>query len=259
VRRRRRVPALLLALSTFAFLGALCAFQVTGPTAAPRLLGRLAAALFELDRWTPQHREELGTVAADRTRGLVEVKGLPVEVSVPPADVLSADGSALGRAIATAAGERLYDEGRGAFTGGGDISMTSPERWAISMLDKSSHDAWRAGLAAASVMALAAFALCALTSASGLAGALRAATVGAAAFAAVAAASWLVAGLGARIPDAPADSELMRMLRDCAWLGLRNGLALTAAGAALVLALRVLQQPGPALEEWPAAFDEPAP
>jgi hypothetical protein len=262
VKRRRTVPALLLAVSTFALLGALCGFQATGATAAPRLLGRLTAALFELDRWTPQHREELRTIAANRTRGPVDVKGLPVAVSVAPADVLSADGSTLARAIAAAAGERLYADGASAFAGpdgGGNFSMTSPERWAIALLDKSSHAFWQAGLAAAAVLALAALGLCALTSASGLAGALRTAASGAAAFAALAAVFWAGAGLGAGIPKAAADRELLRMLRDCAWLGLRNGLALTAAGAALVLMLRTTQQTGAGVQEWSAALDEPAP
>jgi hypothetical protein len=261
VRRRRTVPALLLVIFLFVTLGTLTGAQATGATVGPRLLGRLAAALFELDRWTPQHQEELQTVAQERTRGQVEVNGLPVHAAVSPAAVLG-NADSLANSIAAAAGEELYTYGRVAFVDGegaqGDISITKPVRWAIALLEQEEHQSWQVALAVSAGLTLAAFVLVAVTSWSGLAGAVRTVTVGSAIFTLVSTLIWVVCQIASHAILSAPDSEVARMLGDCARLGLQDGVTVGVAGVLLNLVLRQLAQQGSHYEKWPAALDEPA-
>ncbi len=260
MRRRRTVPALLLALSIFFALLALTGSQATGAAAGPRLLGRLAAALFELDRWTPQHREDLQTVAQERTRGLVDVRGLPIRISVSPGAALASD-DALANALAAAAGDALYLKGRSAFldgdTAAGDISITRPVRWAIDLLSSSHHRAWQGLAFITAALSAGALLLMLAASTSGLDGAIRAITLGGSAYSLAMALLWASCAAGAGRLSGP-DREVALMLRSCAGMGMLDGVAISIGCLAALVALRQFRQAGGRLREWPAALDEPA-
>ena len=262
MRRRRRFPALLLAFSTFFTLFALTGAQATGETAGPVLLGRLAATLFELPRWTPAHREDLQAAALARTTGPVQVEGLPVAVQVPAATALSGDDGQLEAAIAAAAGRRLWDEGRLAFADGkgatGDISLSSPVRWAIGLLEREDHVAWQISLFVALAASSALGLLVTFTSEGGIASMLRCTAFGAAGFALASSALWLVAEVLSGGFSTPVDAEVARIVRDCAWMGLRAGVAVGFVSAAGLLVVRATGQRDNRYAEWPGAVDEPA-
>jgi hypothetical protein len=260
VRRRRTVPAPLLAFSVFATLIALTGAQSTGATAGPRLLGRLAAALFELDRWVPAHAEDIAAAARDRTRGLVGVDGLPVRVLVTQA-AASADGEELGAAIADAAGQRLYSEGRVAFVDGeganGDISLTQPTRWAIALLEQEEHSKWQFLLYSSALSTLALFGLVSVTSLGGVGMALRTVAIASGIATVLAIGAWLLCEAVARITASPPNAETARLLASCLRLGLQDAVVVGLGAGIINFALRSLTpQPRP-LRQWPAV-DEPA-
>lgn len=260
MRRQRRIPVLLLVFSVFFTLAALTGAQATGGTAGPRLLGRLAGALMEVERWVPAHREDLQAAARDRTRGAVEVEGLPLGVTIPAGIAIGGDATAVGDAIAAAAGRQLYDRGRAAFVddqdGSGDISVTEPVRWAITLLQRDGHLIWVAGLVMGLVVS-AVLALYVAASTAGLLNAPRLVSFGAFAFLLAGGGFWGLCRLAADSASAPVDSELIRILGDCAWMGVRNATAVSAASVALLLLLRLPPSAHPYAERHDP-LDEPA-
>src|SRR5205823_2816815 len=128
VTREHVLPRAFLAFFTFAFIFSLTLFMGTGATAGPRLQGRLAAMAIEIERWLPAHREDIEANARERPRVAVQVADLPLEASVPASAVLEDEGAGLRSALVSAMGETLYREGRSAFNGGGNISITQPSR-----------------------------------------------------------------------------------------------------------------------------------
>src|SRR5439155_6097108 len=119
---------ILLAFLTATFVFALALFQASGPVAGPRLAGRLGAALIEIDRWLPAHRDDIEVSARERPRTSIDVNGLPIDVSIPAAAVKDNGGAMLGTAIVAAMGQRLYRDGWAAFDGNGSISVAEPAR-----------------------------------------------------------------------------------------------------------------------------------
>src|SRR3990170_9002882 len=137
-------------LTTAVALFALAGYQVTGETAATRLLGRLGAALIEIDRWLPAHREDIDLLARDRPEGSVRLADLPIEVTLPASAVIDAEAAALRERIVAAMGEALYRDGRDAFVGeDGDanLAVDEPVRWTASLLSRGAHGFWQAALA----------------------------------------------------------------------------------------------------------------
>jgi hypothetical protein len=242
-------------------LFALTAAQASGGSAGPVLLGRLASALFELDRWVPQHQDDLRDAARDRAVGQVEVPGLPVVVSIPLTVASEGDPAQVEAAIASAAGERLWREGRSAFAGddgpGGDISLTSPVRWTISLLKQDRHAPWLIAAAAGMVTALALALLTLFTSIGGFAGVSRGLLVAGLLYGAACGAGWLAMQGLARAASSPLDIEIARIVRDCAWIGLRAGFATALIGLAALVAAWTGQRDR-RYQEWPSALDEPA-
>ncbi len=261
MKRRRTIPGLLFAISVFISLCALTGAQATSATAGPRLLGRLASAMFELDRWAPAHREDLRAAAKDRVRGQVDVTGIPVPVSIPTAAVLSSSDDALPDAIAGAAGARLYQEGRSAFVDGeggtGDISVTQPARWAIALLGHDNEALWRAALLASIVSSVVFATLVLFASPAGPANVFRLSAIAGFAFLLPSLAAWFVGRLAATSLSSPVDAELARMAHDVAWMAVRDALAVGFASVVLVLLLRFAGQPGRSYADWPGPLDEP--
>jgi hypothetical protein len=251
----------LLATSVFVTLIALTGAQSTGATAGPRLLGRLAAAMFELDRWTPSHQEDIAASMREGSRGLIEIDGLPVGVSVPPSAVVDG-GSGLAQAIASAAGEDLYANGRLAFVDGqgakGDISLTQPSRWAIGLVEQEDHANWRAFLLIAAAVSLAAFAVVSLTSISGFGGAVRMVAIACALSTVAFMLAWALTQLASHASSSPPDQEVARMLGDCIRIGLQDAVIVGIAAGVLNFALRQFTTSVARVRQWRPAFDETA-
>lgn len=248
---RSGVLGLLVAAATAAVLFALAGYQVTGETAAVRLLGRLAAALVEIDRWLPAHREDIDLLARGEPGRTVALNDLPVAVALPAADVIGADETALRDRIVALMGEALYRDGSGAFQaedGGAHLSVAEPARWTATLLSRGAHAFW---LAALVLTLLAALALAAVFLQGGCSPLLPL-TAGAVFAAACSLAVWLLAQAAAPALSAPVDREIALVLRDGAWLGLRNAAAVAAAGLA-VRALLAISRPGEGAAPLPEA------
>jgi hypothetical protein len=214
--------------------------------------------LFELDRWVPQHREELEVLANDRGRGSVDVGGLPIAVSVPAGAVLAGDDGVLAGAIADTAGTRLYTEGRTAFAGedgGGAISVTEPARWAVSLLGSDAHQFWQIALAASALALGLAVGVVVLTTTASIGGLVRPLLFGSVAFVVACGLFWALALIAAQGVSSPVDGEIGRIVRDACWIGLRAGLASTAVALASGLLSRVIAQPA-SDRSLRAAYDE---
>ena len=232
------LAAMLTAITLFAFAG----YQVTSESAAAKLLGRLAASLVELDRWVPSHREDIQLAARDRPQDAVLVNDLPVDVVLSSPVVLEADDAALRDLLRAAMGRRLYREGRDALQdedGATHLPVTEPVRWTVSLLGSGAHGFWRIATVATGIATLALMASMVLGRRSPLP-----ALLGGAIGAAVASFFvWLVAGTGNSVFDSSVDREIMLILRDGAWLGLRNALGVAAIALAVMYLWRTLVEP----------------
>jgi hypothetical protein len=223
------------------------------------LLGRLASALFELDRWIPEHEDDIRDAARDRTVGDVQVEDLPVQVSIPLPVATGGDVAQIEAAIASASGDRLWREGRSAFAAngaGGDISLTSPVRWTISLLKQDRHDPWLVMTASGALAALV-FALLTLFTAGGFARVGRSLLLAGLLYGGGCGGLWLLMQALSGAASSPVDVEVARIVRDCAWIGLRAGFATALIGLAGLVAAWTTQRDG-RYQEWPGALDEPA-
>ena len=218
----------LVALLTIATLVSLTGYQVTSETSAVRLLGRLGAALIEIDRWLPAHRDDIELLARDRPNEPLALSGLPIEVAIPASAALDAT-PVIEATITEAMGRKLYEDGYGAIQdeqGATHLGLTEPLRWAIDSLDSSAHGMWRI---AAAITALSLLAICLAhlwTRQSPLPGL----AAGSAIAAVLALVTWLaVTALDSSVSGA-IDEEIAKVARDGVWIGLRNSLAATAIG-----------------------------
>src|SRR5262245_66139749 len=121
---------------TVVVLFALTGYQVTGETAAPRLLGRLSAVMIELERWLPAHHHDLQVLANDKPQATLRIEELPIEVGLPAGLVMNADYGELEQLLVAGMADSLYRNGDGAFrTESGSLSVTEPVRWTVTLLD----------------------------------------------------------------------------------------------------------------------------
>jgi hypothetical protein len=233
---------ILVAFLTIAVLASLTGYQVTSETSGVRMLGRLGAALIELDRWLPAHRDDIELLARDRPNQPLILTDLPIEVAIPAAAALEAPGPVLQATIQEAMGHRLYDEGYEAIQdeqGETHLGVTEPLRWAVAALDSGAHSFWRI---AAIISALVLLAVCIghfwmrESPLPGLA-------VGAAVSALLALAAWLIVMLLGSSVTSALDEEIARVARDAIWIGVRNSLAATAIGVGGLYAFNTLVGP----------------
>jgi hypothetical protein len=232
------LAAILAAVTLFAFAG----YQVTGEGPASKLLGRLAASLVELDRWVPSHREDIQLVARDRPQESVLIDDLPVDVVIPSSAALSAGNDELRDLLREAMGRRLYQDGRGALQddeGGTHLPVTEPVRWTVSLLGSGAHGFWRIATLATGLATLGLLASVVLSRRSPMMPLLAGALGGAVGSFLV----WLVASSGGSLFDSAVDREIMLILRDGAWLGLRNSLAVAVIALAALYLWRTLVEP----------------
>ena len=248
------VTALMTALMLLAFSG----YQVTGETAAPRLLGRLASSLVELDRWVPTHRDDMQLVARDRPDENVLIDDLPIDVLVPSSSVLAVgdQNQPLSDLLRDAMGHRLYTDGRSALQdeeGGTHMGVTEPVRWTVTLLSADTHGSWRLALIATglvTLMLVAGFALSKRSPLPFLLGGTGLAIV-------VSFLGWLIARSIGSVAASSVDKEILLIVRDGAWLGLRDSLSLGAILLALLFLWRSLVAPRVHDEHmyWPEATD----
>jgi len=256
---RGPLTGLLAALLTAVFLFSLAGYQVTGRVAGTRLLGRLAASMVELDRWVPSHREDIQLIAKDRPQETVLVDDLPVDVVISSEAALNAGNEEMRDLLRAAMGRRLYEEGRGVLQdeeGGTHQPITEPVRWTVSLLGSGAHGFWRLATIVSGLLTLGLGASMLMARRSPLQ-----ALLGGAVGAAVASfLVWLVARGAGSLFDSSVDREIMRILRDGAWLGLRNSLAVAAISLAVLYLWRALMAPRLARDGelyWPESGEPP--
>lgn len=252
------LTGLAVAAMTALFLLAFAGFEVTGETAGPRLLGRLAASLVELDRWVPTHREDIQLVARDRPDESVLVDDLPVDVLLPSAAVLAVGerDQELSDLLRDAMGRRLYTEGRAVMQdeeGATHLGVTDPVRWTVTLLSADTHGTWRLALIVSGLVTLLMAASFVLSKRSPL----PQLFAGAGLAVVVSFLTWLIAGGAGSLVDSSVDKEIVLILRDGAWLGLRDSLAVAAMALALMHLQRSLLAPRVHDEAfyWPEAGD----
>lgn len=244
---------LVAAILTVVALLALAGYQVTTESAGTRLLGRVGSALIEVDRWLPAHREDIELLSRDRPNAPLVLSELPIEVSIPSSAAIDTTNATMRAAISDAMGQRLYHEGPGAVqdeTGESHLSFTEPVRWAIELLGASAHTFWQTAVI---VLGFALLAVCA-----GMVwmrqSPLLAMAVGGGVAAALSAAAWGGMILAGTAMDSALDREIALVLRDGAWIGLRNGLAACAIGLSAAYVVSSLVQHRRE-EEWPELYE----
>lgn len=235
----RSLYALLTTLLTIVALFALTGWQVTSETASSRLLGRLGASIVELDRWLPAHQEDLELLARDRPEGVVEIRDLPIAVVLPSSTVFQAEPEVLKALITREMGRQLYANGTGAFRESdgaqASLSVTEPVRWTVTLLGSGMHNIWLAILALSCLLLL------------GAAGALmstghtpvHAIAMGALIGAIGSLLFWgLMQFIGPSM-DSAVDRETALILKDGAWLGVRNSGGVAFASGVLAFLLSI--------------------
>ena len=243
--RPRRAPqtwtAAALTAALLALLAALSLLQLTAAGPAHRALRRSVASLTEIDSLLATHGpalRERADASPDEPLSLpdylLEVSLSPEEVQRPPAEVrdLLLDRSA----------ELAYEEGASAFREegqSGGISRLSVEgavRTGLGLLTASSHDTLRLTTLALAVLcgALSGALVLLVRGYRGLTA--LGTTVAAASlfFLLLAAVARLALGLAGVAADDYITTQLLDLTEDAAWLPLRDGLALTGLGLALL-------------------------
>lgn len=254
---------LFFALLSAGFLAAFSAYQVTNAMSGPRLLGRLAASLVELERWVPSHSEDIQLLARDRPQESVLVDELPVDVVLPSPGVLAANETELTTQLRDAMGARLYTEGRGVLqdeAGRSHLGITDPVRWTVSMLSSGAHTFWRLVSIITGLLALALLVGMLISRWSPLPWVLG----GAIAAVVLSFFVWLIGGVAGSLVESSVDQEITMILRDAGWLALRNSLAASVIALALLYLWRTLLSPAQRNEElyWPEVsepLDETSP
>jgi hypothetical protein len=239
------------ALLTAATLFGLAGYQVTSEEAATRLLGRLAAALIEIDLWLPEHRDDLELLARDRPASVVAVRDIPVAATIPADAVVGSDDRALRATLVRSMGESLYEQGTSALRDGQDNprkpALTDPLRWGVILLERDSHGFWQAALPLCLLLLVASCAIGLLFGSSPL-GAL---SVGAVASTVLSGAVWLMTFAAEGASNSPVDVEIMLAVRDGAWIGLRNAMAVSVVMiSARVLTSSLRRERPRAIEYW---------
>jgi hypothetical protein len=230
---------LIAALLTVATLLALADYQVTSDTSGKRMLGRVGAAVIELDRWLPVHEDDIELLSRDRPNAPLELPDLPINIAIPSTAAIDTDRETLRAAITEAMGKRLYAEGTSAVrddVGESHLEFAEPVRWTINLLGESAHGFWTLVLIVTGLCLLAVCGSIVWTRQSPL----LPIAIGGGVAAAFSLLAWIVASLLGTVMSGAIDQELALVLRDGAWIGLRNGLAVLALGLVAIFVLNTL-------------------
>ena len=238
--------SLIASILTVVVLFCLAGFQVTNETAGHRLLGRVGAALIELDRWLPAHHDDIELLSRDRPDAPLTLPDLPIDVTISPVTAVDATDESLRVAITRAMGEKLYSDGSDAVhdeEGKSHLGVAEPVRWTINLLGDSAHSFWRSALILTGLILLVLCAGLLWTRQSPV----LAVAIGGGIAAGFSLLVWVIAEVLQSVIDGAMDKEIALVLRDGAWLGLRNGLAVLAIGLAVAYLLSTLL---PHREDW---------
>ncbi len=219
----KNLATMLTTVLTVVALFALTGWQVTGEMASTRLLGRLGASIIEIDRWLPAHEEDIKLVARDgESGGVMLVRDIPIEVRLPSALVIEADQSTLRTLITREMGRKLYEDGTGAFRDDegetASLGINEPVRWTVTLLGSGMHGFWLAAMALTLLLVLAAAAAAMSTGGNPVHSIALGALIGAVASLAF----WGLMSLADSAVSSAADREIVLILRDGAWMGVRN-------------------------------------
>ncbi len=250
-------PSFLLAASAAFVVFALVGFQATGQSASDRLLGRLVGAMVEIDRWLPGHRDDIQLEAQQKARGTIDVQGLPLPVTVRASDVISANNGDLANILLGAAGHTLYQAGASSFrddSSAGRLSVTEPARWVIALLGRDAHYVWTTLLGVGTILALAVIAGAALRDGH-YRDLLWPLTVGSGLVTLVFIFVWVFARAINGLFSEPVNREIVLIARDAAWIGVRDGLAITVAAFVFFLLASFIHIDRREWR-WPGALDE---
>lgn len=253
---RSNTSNILVAILTIVTLVCLTGYQVTSEASSVRLLGRLGAAMIELDRWLPAHRQDIELLARDRPSQPLVLTDLPVDVTIPAPAALDAPEPVLEATIREAMGRKLYDDGYDAIQdeqGANHLSLTEPLRWAIDSLDQSAHSFWRIAVVIAGLILVVVCLAHLWTRQSPMPGL----AVGSAIAAVLALLAWLGVTFLGSSAGGTIDEEIARVAKDGMWIGLRNSLAATgiALGGLFIYNSFVGPRHGDEWETWDD-FDE---
>lgn len=233
----KSIASLLTTILTVVALFALTGWQVTSETASTRLLGRLGAAIVEIDRWLPSHQEDIQLVARDREEGTVLIRDLPIEVTLPAVVVVNADEPQLRALITEEMGRQLYEDGNSAFRDSegapASLGINEPVRWTVTLLGPGMHGFWLAVMALTLLLALAAAASMMTTGEMPM----NSIAIGAVIGIIASFGFWLLMQLAEGMASSAADREIILILQDGAKLGMRScgGVAIPAAVLALLM------------------------
>lgn len=240
---------LITALLTVVALFALAGYQITSTTAGVRFEGRLGSALIELDRWLPTHREDLSLLSRDRPTAPLALPDVPIEVSIPADQISNTSDQQLEATITNAMGRVLYHGGSDAVhdeQGKSHLSVTDPVHWAINLTGSGAHSFWRTVLFITGLILLAVCVAQLYARHSPLPGL----AVGGGIAAIGALLLWIAAQFIHASVSSAVDKEIALVLRDGAWLGLRNALAVTAIALSALYLTGLFARHEQANEGW---------
>ncbi len=237
------IGASLAVMLTLLFL-AVTAVQLSSQGLGERILRRSVAVSTNIDAILPDLQAALEAEAREGDTDQVRVPGFPIPVDIPRDEALSLEGRALRERILSEAGATLYRDGISAWADGDDdgdqrietISVAGALERGLGLIVDKNHDRM---VVAAIVLGFLSAALAALLVASvrswGRLVALSAATV-------AAALPLLAAAVGVRFAFRTAQEEadpfvygLLELGVEVMWVPIRNYLALTALGFAVML------------------------
>jgi len=237
------IGASLAVMLTLLFL-AVSAVQLSSQSVGERILRRSVAVSTNIDAILPDLQAALEEEAREGDADPVRVPDFPIPVDIPRDDALALDGTALRERILSEAGATLYRDGMSAWADGDDdgdqrietISVAGALKRGLGLIMDENHDRM---VIAAVVLGLLSAVLAALLVASvrswGRLVALSAATI-------AAALPLLAAAVGVRFAFRTAQEEadpfiygLLELGVEAMWVPIRNYLALTALGFAVML------------------------
>ncbi len=237
------IGASLAVMLTLLFL-AITAVQLSSQSLGERILRRSVAVSTNIDAILPDLQAALEAEAREGDADQVRVPDFPIAVEIPRDEALSLEVRALRERILSEAGATLYRDGMSAWAGGDDdgdqrietISVTGALERGLGLIMDKNHDRM---VIAAVVLGFLSAVLAALLVASvrswGRLVALSAATIGAAL-------PLLAAAVGVRFAFRTAQEEadpfvygLLELGVEAMWVPIRNYLALTALGFAVML------------------------
>jgi hypothetical protein len=170
---------------------------------------------------------------------------VPIVVKLPASSIIDADDEALREDITASMGRSLYDEGTDAFRDEsgkkGSLSIDEPVRWTVTLLGSGMHGFWKAALPISLLVLVALVAAVMLGGHSPLPPLIAGAALAAASSFGV----WLLAQAGNSAMSSPVDKEIMLIIRDGAWIGVRNAAAVAVICLTLVFLASMLARQRP--------------